>query len=101
MAARKRRITLSDDWRERIKIGEIMSRLNRHVMGDCEMTQTQIAAAKVLLSKVAPDLRSVEHSGDSTVCHTVINAQPEMSIEEWQKEHQKLFGDHSPDPKPH
>ena len=64
MSARKRRITLSEDWRERIKIGEIMSRLNRHVMGDIGMSQTQIAAAKLLLSKVAPDLRSIEYVGD-------------------------------------
>ena len=54
---------MSKDWRERIKVGEIMARLNRHVIGECEMTTTQIAAAKLLLSKVAPDLRAIEHTG--------------------------------------
>ena len=63
MAVRKRRITLSKDWRERIKVGEIMNRLNRHVYGKVEMSTTQIAAAKLLLSKVAPDLRAIEISG--------------------------------------
>lgn len=65
MSARKRRITLSEDWKERIKVGEIMSRLNRHVMGECEMKPSQINAARLLLAKVAPDLRSIEHSGET------------------------------------
>ena len=63
MPVRKRKITLSPDWRERIKIGVIMDRLNRHVAGTLEMSVTQISAAKLLLSKVAPDLRAIEHSG--------------------------------------
>lgn len=101
MAARKRKITLSDDWRERIKIGEIMNRLTRHVNGKCDMSTTQISAAKLLLSKVAPDLRSIEHYGEVGHRHSVINANPEISVDEWQKQLTMSSGNPKPDPKPH
>lgn len=87
MAARMRRITLSDDWKERIRVGEILSRLVRHFEGKCEMSATQIAAAKLVLSKVVPDLRAVDQILDARTPHYVINAQPELTIEEWQENH--------------
>ena len=46
-----------------------MTRLEQHAKGEIELTQTQINAAKIVLSKVIPDLKSVEHSGK--VDHTV------------------------------
>ena len=55
---------LSVEWRERIKAGEILNRLERHALGEVEMTQTQIRAAEVLLRKALPDLSAVEHSGE-------------------------------------
>ena len=65
MAARKNKVTLSDTWRERIRVGVIMQRLEAHVMGELdeekkavELSPTQIAAAKLLLSKVIPDARN-------------------------------------------
>lgn len=71
MAARTGKITLSDTWKERIRVGVIMQRLEAHVMGSkdendklVELSSTQIAAAKLLLSKVVPDLASVQHQGD-------------------------------------
>lgn len=68
MAARKRKITLTDNWKEKIQIGNIIHRLVSHVNGDCEMSPTQINAAKILLGKVAPDLTAqkaeVELSGE-------------------------------------
>jgi hypothetical protein len=60
MAARKRRVVLSQDWREKIQVGGIMQRLIGHVKGEIELSSTQIAAAKILLSKTVPDLQSVE-----------------------------------------
>jgi hypothetical protein len=59
-----RKMKLSTAWRDRIRIGELMDRLQRHAFDECEMSRTQISAAKLLLSKVAPDLRSIEHGGE-------------------------------------
>lgn len=50
-------------WRDKNKIGALMSRVNRHANGEIEMTFTQIAAAKLFLSKTLPDLKSSELTG--------------------------------------
>lgn len=57
---------LSAEWRERIKSGVILDRLQRHCIGELEMTPTQIRAAEILLRKVIPDLQAVQHSGEVT-----------------------------------
>jgi len=64
MAARKNRRTLDDSWRERISASMLANRLSQHVNGEVEMSATQIQAAKILLAKVIPDLKAVEHSGE-------------------------------------
>lgn len=56
MAARTNTFVLSDRWKEKIQVGVIMDQLIKHVMGEIEMSSTQIAAAKILLSKVIPDM---------------------------------------------
>jgi hypothetical protein len=53
----------------RIKVGVLMQRLNDHVLGKLEMSQSQIKAAEILLRKAIPDLRSVEHSGEIVQRH--------------------------------
>lgn len=42
-----------------------MSRLEKHGDGQIEMTQSQIAAAKLYLSKTLPDLSSMTLQGDA------------------------------------
>ena len=64
MPARKRKLKISTVWRDRIRIGELMERLEAHAFDQVEMTATQINAAKLVLSKVAPDLRAIEHGGE-------------------------------------
>jgi hypothetical protein len=49
--------------RERIRTGYLLSRLNKHVRGEIEMSTTQLRAAEILLKKALPDLASVEHTG--------------------------------------
>lgn len=63
MAARTNKIRLTDNWREKIKIGVIIDRMMRHVDGKVEMTNSQIKAAEILLRKVAPDLARTELTG--------------------------------------
>jgi hypothetical protein len=65
MAARKRKVTLSDSWKDGIKASVIMGRLYNHVQGETEMSQSQIKAAQIILSKLVPDLSRAEIAGDS------------------------------------
>jgi hypothetical protein len=60
---------LTDAWRKKVKVAEIMERLGSHVDGSIEMSQTQIAAAKILLAKTVPDItkNEHEHAGQVTV----------------------------------
>ena len=49
--------------RDKIKAGMIVSKLTKHIKGEYPMEPSQVNAAKTLLNKVLPDLRAVEHSG--------------------------------------
>jgi hypothetical protein len=40
----------------KIKTGEILDRLSRHLAGDVELTQTQIRAAEILLRRSFPEI---------------------------------------------
>jgi hypothetical protein len=61
---RKKGWRTPDEIREKIQGSLIINRLQDHVVGDVEMTPSQVNAAKTLLGKVIPDLKAVEHSGD-------------------------------------
>jgi hypothetical protein len=63
MAARKRKILLSDEWKDKIRAGGIMTRLLAHVQGEIEMSGTQIKAADIILKKIVPDLARTETTG--------------------------------------
>ena len=60
MAARKNKLKLSDDWKERIRAGVLMDRLLKHVEGTIDMSPTQLKAADILLRKIVPDLSRTE-----------------------------------------
>jgi hypothetical protein len=64
MAARKRKVTLSDNWKDGIRASNVMRRLYDHCNGDTEMSMSQINAAKIILSKIVPDLARTELTGD-------------------------------------
>ena len=59
----------AEEVRARLRINEIVSRLERHAMGELEhpMSKEQIMAAKILLAKALPDLVAVKHSGNVNV----------------------------------
>lgn len=60
-------------WRDKIKVGAIMSRVQKHAAGEIEMSATQIRAAEIYLRKTVPDLSSMQHTGDKDkpIVHTV------------------------------
>jgi len=62
MAVRKN-LRHPDIVRQRIQTSQLINRLNNHVHGKCEMSQTQIRAAEILLKKALPDLQSTELTG--------------------------------------
>lgn len=49
--------------REKIRASQLVNRLEDHILGDLELTSTQVTAALGLLKKCVPDLRATEHSG--------------------------------------
>lgn len=63
LAARTVRVHLDENWRQKIRISMLIDRLEKHALGEVEMTSTQIKAAEVLLRKSLPDLQSTELSG--------------------------------------
>lgn len=64
MAARKNTPRLSNQWRERIKSGVILSRLEQAALGEIEMTPAALKAAEIVLRKTLPDLARTEVTGD-------------------------------------
>lgn len=50
----------AETCRLRVKTSELIDRLQRHAMGKCGMTPTQLAAAQTLLRKTLPDLVGVK-----------------------------------------
>jgi|GEM_PF-2709594 len=63
MAARKNRITLSHEWRERIRSGVILQRLEKAALGELEVSHASLKAAEIVLRKTIPDLARHEHTG--------------------------------------
>jgi hypothetical protein len=64
MAARKRKLLLTDDWKAKIQASQIVNRLAKLVDGEIDMTATQVRAAEILLKKTIPDLSRTTVGGD-------------------------------------
>ena len=55
-----------EGMRQRIEVAGIVDKLQKHVddKDANPLTQTQLKAAEILLRKVIPDLKAIEHSGE-------------------------------------
>lgn len=62
MAARLNRLHQTS-VREKIKVSNIIDRLEKHVNGEIELTTAQVTSARVLLDKSLPSLQATELSG--------------------------------------
>ena len=76
-----RRFQISID-RERAT--KLANRLDACAMGEVEMTDVQVKAAKILLDKLVPNLTAVQHSGDEEspvairkIERVIVNGKPE------------------------
>lgn len=101
MPARIRKIRHDEDTRTRIKVGNILTRLQKHVDGEIDMSSTQLKAAEILLRKTLPDLTSVEHSGEVTTSYVMQMPSVAENASEWLKTVSKSSGVLKTDPKPH
>jgi hypothetical protein len=62
--------------RDRINSTKIVNKLQAHVDGSEDMTQTQIQAARILLDRTVPVLKAKEvNGGDDVNIKTITNAQ--------------------------
>ena len=64
MAARKRKVSLTDSWKAKIKASMLLNRLQDHALDKVDMSGTQIKAADIVLKKMVPDLAKHEHTGE-------------------------------------
>lgn len=87
MAARTNRITQNDKTRDKIKVSQIVNRLQNHIFGKVEMSPTQLKASEILLRKKLPDLAMVEHAGDVNHRYVVVGHPEAASTSEWQQQH--------------
>jgi len=57
----KVKMLLADEWRTRIEVGKIITRLQKNANDELpvEMTAGQLKSAEILLRKALPDLSSV------------------------------------------
>lgn len=60
---KKDRYPAEERWKEKIRISKIIGILDQAACGEIEMSQSALASAKLLLSKVVPDLARQEHTG--------------------------------------
>lgn len=54
----------SEMVRQKIQASALIHRLQQHVMGEVEMTSSQITAAQTLLDRAVPKLSQIQHVGD-------------------------------------
>lgn len=63
MPARKNKICHDDKTKRLIQASQLINRLISHANGEIEMTPSQVNAAKIVIGKSIPDLKSIEHAG--------------------------------------
>ena len=62
MATRKN-LLHADKTKDLIRASQLLNRLNSFVNGEVDLSPAQVQAAKIIIGKVIPDTRYVEHAG--------------------------------------
>lgn len=70
MAARTNKPLHADKTKALIRASQLLNRLNSFAIGEIEMSAAQVNAAKIVIGKVIPDLKAVEHSGKVEMTHS-------------------------------
>lgn len=87
MAARINKIRHDEETRAKIKSAQIINRLHGHVMGELELSATQVSAGLGLLRKTIPDLSQAEIKSETTVRYVARVPDKAPSVEKWQQQH--------------
>lgn len=82
MAARTRRTSLDESWRNNIRASQLINRLTGFIEGKVELNASQVKAIEILLRKVAPDLARVDNQVDGNVILNVVTGVPDPESEE-------------------
>lgn len=119
MPARIRKIQHDEDTRAKIKVGNIITRMQKFALaqptitvtpdgsqritfvdenGDrvWPMTKEQVAAAKLLLDKALPNLTSVEVKSEETKTYVLRAPPPEQDADTWLRKYGPKTIEHEP-----
>ena len=67
MAARTKKTTHDAKTKRLIAASQLINRLIQHANNEVEMTASQVNAAKIVIGKAIPDLKSIELTGSEGV----------------------------------
>jgi hypothetical protein len=65
MAARKK-LVHDTNTREKIRVSQLINRLQNHIDDKCELSATQLKAVEILLKKSLPDLSATHNTEDQS-----------------------------------
>ena len=98
MASRTVKIRHDEETRAKIKVSQLINRLQDHVLGETNLSMTQLRAAEICLKKAIPNLTYTESKSDVTYHFAEV---PNTATEpEWQKLLESRSGVSSLDRKP-
>lgn len=87
MPARINKIRHDENTRAKIKVGNIITRLQKLIAGEIEMAPHAVTAALGLLKKTLPDMTSVEHSGEIATTNVIRAPAVSPDIDDWSNQH--------------
>jgi hypothetical protein len=64
MAARKHKVQHTQRDKDRIRASQLLNRLDLFANGKVLLSAAQVQAARIVIGKVVPDLKSIEVAGD-------------------------------------
>jgi len=67
MPEKRKALTNDSRWRENIKAGLLLERLEIHALVGTTMENSQIKAAEILLKKVLPDMMAIQVNVDGGI----------------------------------
>lgn len=73
-------------FRASVRVALIRNRLTKHILGELQMSPTQVRACEILLSRIIPTQQHVEHSGDVNFnTFAVPLTQADTEAPEWER----------------
>lgn len=69
MAPRIRKIRHDEETRAKIQASQLVNRLQKHALGEVDLSTAQVRSCEILLDRVLPRLSAVELSGNVTLSH--------------------------------